>query len=44
MRKVDRNGYLTYQRIEYPNGKGQEIYIGEKMPDISGLVNKLDDK
>lgn len=44
VRKVDRNGYLTYQRIEYPNGKGQEIYIDEKMPDVSGVVNKLDGK
>ena len=41
VRKLDKNGYLTYQKIEYPNGKAREIFISEKIPDVSGLVNKL---
>lgn len=40
-RKTDKDGYLTYQRLEYPNGSTSEMFIGKELPDVSGLVNEF---
>ena len=40
-RKTDKDGYLTYQRLEYPNGNTTELFIGKELPDVSGLVNEF---
>ena len=39
-RKTDEDGYLIYQRLDYPSGESSEIFIAEELPDVSGLVNR----
>ena len=39
-RKTDEDGYLIYEKRAYPDGSAYEIYIGERVPDVSGLVNR----
>ena len=40
-RKTDEDGYLIYEKRAYSDGSAYEIYIGERVPDVSGLVNRL---
>ncbi|WP_288567362.1 hypothetical protein [uncultured Treponema sp.] len=39
-RKTDREGYLVYQRLSYLSGGVSEIFIGDKLPDVSRLINR----
>ena len=39
-RKTDEDGYLIYEKRAYSDGSAYEIYIGERVPDVSGLVNR----
>lgn len=41
-RRTDRDGYLTYEKIEAINADNRnatEVYIGDSLPDTSRLVN-----
>ncbi len=39
-RKTDREGYLVYQRLSYLSGDVSEIFIGDKLSDVSRLINR----
>lgn len=39
-RKTDKDGYLIYQKLSFMTGDVSEIIIGEKLPDVSRLINR----
>ena len=39
-RETDEDGYLIYEKRAYSDGSAYELYIGERVPDVSGLVNR----